>query len=177
MKLKKALSFIAIAIMTITLVQAQSDKIKKFESIAGKFKIQFTKIPAQTNNVIDLQDGKKSTMYQFSEETSTKASMISYNDYPESIMASLVIDDALKNAMKGFVKSLELTITSQKDVLVYRGSKSYKCLLYKASKKDMYCVVKVIIVGNRMYQIVEMNIEKEVSETDINNFIGSFELL
>ncbi len=177
MKFKKALSLFVIVLLSLTLVQAQSKKIKKYESIEGKFKIQFSQTPSTSTQEIDLKEGEKSTIHVFSEETATKAFMISYNTYPESIAKNLVIDEALEGAMKGFNDNLSLTIGTKKFVWIKRGSKSYKGILYKSSGKEMYVAAKVILVDSRLYQIVIMNTEENVSESDINQFIESFELL
>lgn len=180
MKNKILISLLSFFLITISYAKSQtgsSNKVAKYVSNTGKFKIQFPVSNPTTNNQdINLGENLNSTLYTFSYESSTVLYMVSYNDYPQEIMKNLDVKESLNGAEKGFNKSMELTSYQKSNINIEKNRKKYSGIFYKSSGKGKYVAVKVFLIENRLYQLAIMNMEGVVAQKDINDFLNSFEI-
>jgi hypothetical protein len=144
----------------------------KFTSKKGKFKIQFPGEPSENKETVDTDAGKIDMVTYMYEQGTSKVFMVAYSDYPADMISSNDSKDMLKGAKEGFTGNLQLTIDFEEFFMI----DGYQGLYFKASNATYYSAIKQNLVKNRLYQIGILSAEGEVSSTDIQDFLETFEL-
>jgi hypothetical protein len=135
----------------------------------GKFQLFFPGEPQYSYQDLETAVGSI-RMYQFIyEDVAGDAYMLSYVDYPASVIAAADKNELLKSAAGGFIGHLGLTL--QSEVKINYGD--HHGLMFYADNGEIYSVMRDFLVGNRLFQIGILKYGAISVEME-NNFFDSF---
>lgn len=154
-------------------VKDDTKKVELFTSEDGSFKIYFPGKPTLTKEPVDTELGKIQMYTYMYEESVSKVYMVAYSDYPKAAIESGDTDVMLDGAKNGFLKNLNLRIDEEKDITLG----DYEGIYFKAQGGGYYTVMKDYLIENRLYQIGILTDKSYPSQTDIDAFLNSFELV
>lgn len=147
-------------------------KREKYRSDAGSFAIDFQGTPEVTTEEVPTEVGSiMVTMYMY-EKSRKEVHIVGHSDYPAELVALSDPMEMLKGAQEGVTGNLEAVPTDEK-TSEFEGNKA---LEFRASGSGFNLAYKLILVGNRLYQIGIMKETDEVTAEEVDAFIGSFEL-
>ncbi|MCF6364601.1 MAG: hypothetical protein L3J35_00185 [Bacteroidales bacterium] len=145
----------------------------KYHSVDGRFKVNFSGTPDVSNESVPTDVGNIE-MYMFMYEKSiTEAEMIAYSDYPSAMVKASNPDDMLQGAKEGAVGNLGATIVEEKEITYGK----HKGLEFRANSPQFYVNYRIFLVNNRLYQIAIMRDGSFASQSNVDKFFNSFELI
>ena len=106
------------------------------------------------------------------EESRSKAYMVAYCDYPAEIIKGDNPVAFLQRSKEGVIGNFEAKITDEK-VGKFQGNETID---FTASGPKYHTAYKLILAGNRLYQVGILQDNGPVSQSDIDTFIGSFKI-
>jgi hypothetical protein len=137
----------------------------------GKYQIYFPGEPQYAYPELETAVGKV-IMYQFIfESVSGDAYMVSYVDYPASVIEAANKEELLKNAAGGFINHLGLTLRNE--VKINYGN--HHGLMFYADNGQIYTIMRDFLVNNRLFQIGILMYGEIPVEVE-NEFFDSFVL-
>jgi hypothetical protein len=152
--------------------EEKAPAMKEFKSEAGKFTINFKETPTEQEQDVPTAVGNVK-MYMFMhEESRSKAYMVAYCDYPADMIKEANAVDLLQGSKEGVVGKFEAKITNEK-VGKFQGNEAID---FTASGPQYHTAYKLVLAGNRLYQVGILEDSGPVSQSDIDTFIGSFKI-
>jgi hypothetical protein len=146
----------------------------KYKSDEGKFAIYFPGEPTISHENIPTEAGNIQLHMYMYEQSATEVFLIGYCDYPSDAVKAGSTTDMLQGAKNGIVNNLRATITEENKI-TEQGSEGIE---FKASGNGgIYLAYRVLLKGNRLYQIGILRDGSFPSNENIQLFIGSFELI
>jgi len=149
-------------------------KPEVYQSESGQYTIRFPGAPNTSSDTV-LADVGPITMHscQF-ENRDGVAYMVSYADYPQSMVDTRDKRELLQSGKRTVVRSMELSaLDVEEEVLLG----DHPGLDFQGHSESYYVVFRVFMVGNRLYQIAMMREGEYVSEEERVAFMESFQLL
>jgi len=146
-----------------------------FSDAEGNFKIRFPVAPTRSSQPITTDVGEITMVSFMYEQGDEAAYMLAYSDYPKTAIEGSNTQELLKNAMNGFVNSLQVNI--EKEELISLGKSKGIYFTGKNATGDLYVIMKDYLVGNRLYQIGILQSNRYPTEKEVNDFINSFKLI
>lgn len=149
--------------------------VKDFVSEVGKFSIVFKTPPHEQARKVRTILNTDVTMYAFiseDEKVENKSYMVAYCDYPESVMTGADVRELLKDFKHGVVRKLDGTLTSD----IPGKFQGYASVDFAASGPQLHTAYKMVMAGNRLYQVSILQQTEPVTQQDIDGFIGSFKI-
>ena len=147
-------------------------KPTEFTSNDGKFSIKFKVSPQESTKDVDTEIGAVK-MYMFMhEESVTKAYMVAYCDYPSELIKQSDAKKLLDGSKEGVVGQFKAEITEEK-WSKFQGNESCD---FTASGPQYHTAYKLVLAGNRLYQVGILQDGGPVSDDDMDMFIGSFKI-
>jgi hypothetical protein len=144
----------------------------EYTSKDGKFSIKFKTTPQESTKDVPTAVGDVK-MYMFMhEESVTKAYMVAYCDYPSELIKASDAKTLLNGSKEGVVGQFQATITEEKSSK-FQGHESMD---FTAGGPQYNTAYKLVLAGNRLYQIGILQDGSAVSADDIDKFIGSFKI-
>lgn len=144
----------------------------EFSSDAGKFSIKFKVAPQESTKDVPTEIGDVK-MYMFMhEESVTKAYMVAYCDYPSELIKQSDAKTLLNGSKEGVVGQFKATITEEKSSK-FQGNEAID---FTASGPQYHTAYKLVLAGNRLYQVGILQDGGPVSQDDMDTFIGSFKI-
>jgi len=150
-----------------------NNEADKYHSVDGKFKVNFTGTPKVSNEKVPTEVGDIEMFMFMYEKSLTEIEMIAYSDYPSAIVAVSDKDEMLNGAKEGALSNLEAVIKEEKQI-TYKGHKGIE---FKANSSQYYVNYKIFLVNNRLYQIALMRDGSYATQSNVDKFFNSFELL
>jgi hypothetical protein len=147
--------------------------VKKFSSTDGKFMIHFDAAPQETNQKIPTPAGDIDTHMFVYQKSATEAYQVAYSDFPSEVVKAQNPDTLLMNSMNGAASNVKAKITEQKKMEV-NGNPG---IWFLCNADQLYFTYKIILVGNRLYQINMIRDGSPASEESVKGFMDSFELV
>jgi len=176
MKIKTAFLQLSVALLVLAMlpVLSQAQSGHKLSSKKGNFVIQFPGEPDFSTEEVETAVGYL-MMYTYLYEVSDDAAyMVAYIDYPKDMVEESDNDVLLEAALNGALGSWGIDI--DKVVQKTTWHSGYKGIYCKESNGNTHTAYEVILVGNRLYQIVILQYGKSISKKAISSFFDSFEL-
>lgn len=147
-------------------------EIVKYRSDAGNFAIAFQGTPEVTTEEVPTEVGSiMVTMYMY-EKSRKEVHIVGHSDYPSAIVEASDPMVMLNGAKEGVTGNLKATPTDEKT----SSFQGHKALEFRASGSGYNLAYKLILVNNRLFQIGIMKETDEVTQAEVDSFIGSFEL-
>ena len=148
------------------------DEPAEYSNTDGRFSIKFKVSPKETTQDVPTAIGDVK-MYMFMhEESQTKAYMVAYCDYPESLIKDQDANALLNGSKEGVVGKFNATITDEKSSK-FQGN---ECIDFTASGPEYHTAYKLVLAGNRLYQVGILQTGSAVAADDMDMFIGSFKI-
>jgi hypothetical protein len=148
-------------------------KEKPFKSKAGNFSILFPGTPSESIQKVPTDVGEIEMVMYTVELSAGEVYMLAYSDYPEATVAGGNSQDILNGAKEGSMNSMQSIIETESNVTI----QGYPAIVFKAHSEDMYMDYEIILVKNRLYQIVAIKSGAYIDEPRAGAFINSFKLL
>ena len=169
--MKKFLIFLLVLLAASAFDAGKSPK-PNFRSEEGKFAIWFEEKPEQSTQSVPTEAGEiLVTMFMY-EKSPAEVYIVSYNDYPETLLEGSDPVTVLEGARTGVVENIKGTVTREK-----AGEFSgYPSLDFMAEGEGLFLAYKLIMVDKRLYQIGILKDDK-IGKNEAETFIGSFQLI
>ena len=152
--------------------EVKAEEPAEFESKDGKFTIKFKVAPKESTQNVPTEIGDVK-MYMFMyEESVTKAYMVAYCDYPSELIKASDAKTLLGGSKEGVVGKFNATITDEKSSQ-FQGNEAID---FTASGPQYHTAYKLVLAGNRLYQVGILQDGSPVAADDIDTFIGSFKI-
>lgn len=152
--------------------EVKTEEPSEFASKDGKFTIKFKVAPKESQQDVPTEIGDVK-MYMFMhEESVTKAYMVAYCDYPSELIKASDAKTLLNGSKEGVVGKFNATIVEEKSSK-FQGN---ECMDFTASGPQYHTAYKLILAGNRLYQVGILQDGSPVTADDIDMFIGSFKI-
>lgn len=145
---------------------------KAYVSQDGRFSVKFKAEPVLSSETVETEVGKVKMYFFLHEESTAKACMVAYSDYPAEAVSQDKAMQVLEGARDGVVTNFEAFITSQKQGK-FQG---YPCIDFTASGPTFHTSYKLILAKNRLYQVGILQSGKVVAPKDTKSFVGSFKI-
>jgi hypothetical protein len=152
--------------------EESAPEASEFTSKDGRFSIKFKSTPQESNKDVETAVGAVKMFMFMHEESVTKAYMVAYCDYPSELIKASDAKTLLNGSKEGVVGQFQATITEEKSSK-FQG---YECLDFTAGGPQYNTAYKLVLAGNRLYQIGILQDGSAVTADDIDSFIGSFKI-
>ena len=138
------------------------------------FSIRFPAEPETGKEVVSTELGDLDMYTIMYEASDVKVYMLAYTDYPADLVSTSDADVLLDGAKEGSLGSFGISTPSYEKSINFDG---YPGKYFEAEGNDMHVAYKLILVENRLYQIVILQLSNPISDSDIEGFIETFKLL
>jgi hypothetical protein len=153
-----------VALILLTAVGCGKPEFKEFKSSDGGFSVLMPGNPEKKEiPVMDL----KTTAYGVNVRNGAYA--VGYMDVPPGRPISL------DGAIKGISTQHQGTVQTTKDFTL--GGSTGKEFEVQTKQPQGYASGRVIVVGNRFYQVLAMGTNARLSDPDVRKFLDSFKLV
>lgn len=145
----------------------------KFEGAEDKFEIAFPGQPDQSTDKVTTASGDINMVSVIYEQSDSELYSLTYADYPKSSVEITDVEANLERGKQKAISSFGIDHLEEEKNMELAGNKS---LYFKGNGESLFMYCKVIMVGNRLYQ---MNVVREGAyplEENVNNFMDSFQL-
>lgn len=166
-------SALAILLLAPTAFGQVAASWQKVTSTDGRFTALFPAAPATSAKPVNTVSGAMQLNLVFV-EVDGSAFFVSYADHASP---AVDIPQALLVSQEGVVKDLNATLLSSTAV-VHMGhpARDYKVRLPQADGSVFIGTVKVLIVGQRLYQIIVVQPEAKAAGDEAVRFLSSFQV-
>ncbi len=100
--------------------------------------------------------------------------MLAYTDYPADLVSESDAQVLLDGAKEGSMSSFGISKTEIDKNITFDGHPGQ---YFEANSNDIYVSYKLLLVENRLYQIVILQMGSPIIQNDISNFTDTFKLL
>ena len=145
---------------------------KNFFEQDANFRICFKGEPTTNVQAIETAVGEINMVTYMYEESAEAVFMVAYSEYPAEHIAANDSKVLLENAKDGFLGSLLLTLVNEEKISI----NNYPGILLKAGSGTYYSIAADYLVGDILYQVAILRSDRYPTQTEIDNFIGTFEL-
>jgi hypothetical protein len=139
-----------------------------YSSARGRFSILMPSEPTVQEQPVDTANGKLMN-YVFLSQKGAAAFAISYADYPQNDADPQGVLDRVR---EGAVNGIKGTLVSGKNIT----HKGYPGREFQASTQGALYTSRIFLVKDRLYQMVVVAPATQLSATEINRFLTSFDL-
>jgi hypothetical protein len=142
-----------------------------FKSEYGRYIIAAPKSPALSTADIPLPGGKKTVLHQAMVETSDRAYLSTYVDYPEDMLKGLTVDKILDNARDGAVKGHKLR-SERKITIAGHPAREYII----DQQGGLTLITRAVFVPNRLYQVIVVGAAGVEKDPNTRKYLESLAL-
>jgi hypothetical protein len=148
---------------------AFAQDVKKYESQDGAYAVLFPAKPTtQTTKANDTE------VHIALVPRGTGAFLVIYSDLSAEDVKKEKPKDLLEKGMKGLVEQFKAKITESKDLEF--GKAKYPARDVLAEKDATQIRVRIILAGNRVYQVMAIGPKDTVTGVEAKDFFDSFEI-
>ncbi len=164
------MKYVIIILLTASFLSAQ-DWIT-VEPDGGGFSVEMPGQPQKMKKEIPSEAGNI-TLHFFIYEEKEGGYIVTYNDYPESVVQTLDLDSLYNNAARTALKSAKGTLMS-KDTIRYQGFRGVE--LKYTVPGNVVVRSRYFLVNNRLFQIMLLGSEENVYNSFGEWFFNSFKI-
>lgn len=177
----KQFSFALIACLFLSLLGVTSatqrvDDWVTFNSLEGRFSLQFPKRPASEMRDVD-SGAEKVTSYEYTATSSTITYMASFADYSRvpDINEQQIVFDRLRDSLAG---KLEARVFSETKIST-NGNPGREFLMSRTPEGSAEIVYhwRAYIVGRRLYQVAASYYRRDSKSPELSKYFDSFQVL
>lgn len=146
-------------------------KSKKYVLKEPDFQCTFPGEPTKSSKDVPTDIGSIEMTSFMYEQNSSYVMMVAVSDYPEAFIAESNSTDLLTGGRDGAIESLGIEAMSSETWGEVDGHKS---LEFTADNDYYFLHYKMILRGNRLYQVAILRDDQAPDPKDVKKFIGSF---
>ncbi len=148
-------------------------KWQQVSNAAGRFTVDFPGQPKEQTQRVATPAGMI-TMHIFIFESSNTAFTVMYNDYPDVVVQGSDKNAILTGARDGAVGNVGGTVSDESQITV-NGHPGRQFTVSVPSKK-LEIKSKIMLVDNRLYQVMVAGRPGQATSADTSRFLNSFVL-
>ena len=133
----------------------------------------FGKTPDREVSPVDTDLGVINMTTYMIEESSSEVYMVAIADYPKEYMSASDSKSMLNSAKDGYLGGQGFTVSSERNLSIDGHSGIY---FEASSNNGYYTAAADYLVENRLYQVVILRTDRAPTQSEIQNYIFSFEL-
>jgi hypothetical protein len=157
-------------IFTCALAVAQDETPARFESKEGNYSVQFPGKPAKSTRKAGGVD-----LHIAIVEKGTGGFAVIHTDLPAEAVRAAKPKDLLDGGQrKGLVESFKAKVTSARDFEF--GPEKHPARELVAEKDQFHLRVRMILAGNRLYQVLVVGPRELTASKDADSFFKSFDI-
>lgn len=149
----------------------------EFESDEGEFAVLMPRKPKVQRQKVPTAVGQIEVVI-YMHDAGSKAYMVAFSDYPESLIQQKDPERMLSDGVKGAMRNIRGSKNYEKDITLggYKG-KEITFTVPSSSKlrSGGKGKARMFLVKNRLYQVLALGL-KSISEVEFDKFLDSFEL-
>ena len=142
-----------------------------FSSQDGRFMVDFPGRPEHSSDLVDTDVGKVRSHSFIHSPSATEAFMVFYADYPSDYVRSIKPDEMLGKALAGAMKPLGVEGVEDSEQFTLNGMPA---LDFRTQGEALHMVGRIILDGNRLFQITIIRDGNYPSQETIDKFFDSF---
>lgn len=147
-------------------------EFKPYHSDEGKFSVLFPGEPEKELQQVNTSIGPlEFIMYQAGSEKI--GFIVGYVDYPKQMFENVVLEKMLDGARDGAVQNVNGTLKYEK-VLDLHGNPGRELEINVPNKATVK--VRIILIGNRLYQVMAVSESKKALKKNCPKFFDSFKV-
>lgn len=150
---------------------AQDDK--KYESKDGKYAVAFPGVPS-----VESKKAGELTLSTASAEAKGVAYMVIHSDLPAETVKASKAEDILENGEKGLVDNFKAKVTKSQSTTFSKEKYPARNVTaeVKVDATTLQLRLRIVLVGNRVYQVLAIGSPDAVSGAAADKFFESFEV-
>ncbi|MDT4898643.1 MAG: hypothetical protein QOH25_3720 [Acidobacteriota bacterium] len=168
-------SLLVLLVSTLAFSFQQSAPWEKFNSPEGKFNVLMPSKPKAQTSEVDSAIGKL-TLYVYASPSSIGYFAVSYGDYPVEPKDASQKESVLDRVQNGILSNLKTEPVSAKKISLYGHPGREFSAKKMVEGADAVFNWRILLVGNRLYQLVAVTAQKDSESPEVAKFITSFEL-
>ncbi|HYG50287.1 MAG TPA: hypothetical protein VD905_05255 [Flavobacteriales bacterium] len=145
----------------------------EYVSEAGRYKINFKSRPDDEETKPVQTAAGNVNMYITMLEQGTMVYMTAYADFPAEKMPKTKTRELLQGSKNGIVQKFGAQITDEK----WADFQGNPAVDFTATGPQFSTAYKLVLAGNRLYQIGILKTGGAVNQHETDSFIGSFEII
>jgi hypothetical protein len=162
---------IAAAIVLVGTLPTFAEDTKPYKSKDGKFSAKFPGEP----KVISQKAGDIPMVITIFEKDNGGYAVI-YSDMPAEVVKAAPAAKLLEGGEMGLVNNFKAKVTKSGESKFKSGDKTYPARDIIATKDTLHMRVKIIIAGNRLYQVFVVGSKDMTTGKTADEFFKSFEI-
>lgn len=146
---------------------------KTYYSQDGHFEINFPGEPTVSTEVIPTEIGDLDMKMFMYEKNIFEAYIVTYTTYPEELINGTDPMEMLESSKKGVLENIQATPISEKQFEL----EGYNGIYFKANGNNVYVHYKMLMIKNRLFQILVQKDGKFAEEKEALDFLDSFKIV
>ena len=149
---------------------------QEFINQEGNFSIMSPLTLEESSQTVDTAAGPIEIHF-FMADDGNSAYMVGYSDYPAEIVELSDPNEMLDGAAQGATANINGTLVSQNNISLDGHPGRELVLTATLEDVDATAKARIYLVGNRLYQVLALGAEGDISPEDMDAFLQSFKLL
>jgi hypothetical protein len=166
---------LAVISLAFSPLSGRADDWKTFTSKEGRFSVRMPGSPQEQTQEVKTPDGKLSVHLLVSALAVDRVVYVSYSDYPPKAVEGKQ-KEFLDGTVKGNVTSLKGKVLSEKKIEVGQGKLPGRELLMDLPDKKQMYRSRIVLAGNRLFQVVAVGSEEFVKSKAVGEYLDSFKI-
>jgi hypothetical protein len=160
------------AFVSASLLVAGCGKInwKDFESTDGKFSIKMPGESKSQSQSMPLPGGGAATLKMHMVEMKNAAYGVGHADFPQGTPFDYA------GAVQGMANSNGGTVTKEND-WKFEGATGQEVEMKITKPRNGYCSARIIVLGNRLYEVIAIGTNTSLDNSDVKTFFDSFKII
>ncbi len=168
-------SLIVAATLVLFPVAGHADEWKSYSSKDGGFSVLMPGKPQEQTQEVKTPDGKLILHTLVSVVALDRFVYVSYSDVPAKAIEGKQ-DAFLDSTVKGNVSSLKGKLVTAKKIEVGKGKRPGRDVLIDLPDKKQMYRSRIVLSGNRLFQVVALGSEEFVKSKEIGAYLDSFKV-
>lgn len=159
------------------LMRSFTPAASEFTSQTGGFSVMTPYTLKESSQSVDTAVGKIDIHF-FIAEQGGESYLVGYSDYPEAMAQASDPEKMLDSGRDGAVKNVNGTLVSEARITLDGHPGRELTIAAKAGNgQDLVLRGRIVLVGNRLYQVVTVALKGNENSSRIEDFLKSFKLL
>lgn len=171
---KKALIGV-VALMALFFAATAQAQWTDFTSSAGRYSVAMPGAPQTNSQAVDTKVGKVTATMSYV-EIADRVYMVTFNDYPAGSVARGGAAKVLDGVINGIVGSLPGGQKASDRAIDIDGKPGREVTVTGIQGAASSALIRVLVVGDRLYQLMALGAGNQPSDPDAQRFVQSFRL-
>lgn len=163
---------IAVAVLALGAGALWGQPAGKFESKEGKFGAVFPQAPTPMTKTAA---GQTLYLVHLAVEKDKSGYLITYSDLPAEVLKAPKPEQVLESSVNEFVERFKAKEATKSTATTF-GAKKYPARDFTTEGPALTARGRLVLVGNRLYQVCVYGPKEFVEGKDADAFLGSFEI-